>query len=531
MKVVFRVDASFKIGTGHVTRCLTLADGLRARQLDPYFVCREHPGNMIEAIRKRGYIVMRLPAGPGPLQADPVADGSQPTHFDWLGCHWHTDAEQTLSAVQALKPDMLVIDHYAIDIRWEEVLRPHVRRLMVIDDLANRRHLCDFLLDQNWFGGVLSHRYQGLVPENCVSMLGPSYALLKPEYATLRELMLPFDGEVRRVLVFMGGSDPSNETGKVIEALTSPDLTYLQVDVVIGANHPDPSAIAEMAEARQRTRVYTGLASLAGLMIRADLMIGGGGATTWERMSLGLPALVVCIADNQVEMSRALSEAGYLKLIGSKDDVNASLISDAVRAVLDKQAMLSAISSRSRDLVRGDGTDRVCDAILPTSYDNGSHPSISQPRRMPGKLQVRRACLDDAGMLFEWRNDLRTRRYFRNAAPLSRSGHMKWFSQTLANERSELLVVLFGGHAVGCVRFDIDSEQAQVSIYLDPSRHGRGLGGAVLHQAMEWMHLAHPLVTLFCAEVLIENSASAKLFQRYGYSLARQKFEFRKPAK
>jgi UDP-2,4-diacetamido-2,4,6-trideoxy-beta-L-altropyranose hydrolase len=320
--VAFRVDASNTIGTGHVMRCMTLADELRNQGAECHFICREHPGHMINTIRQRGFEVTALPAGVKGFQPRPCVEAPLPTHAELLACDWLVDAEQTLSAVEAMKPDILVVDHYAIDFQWENIIRSVVPSIMVVDDLADRRHECDFLLDQNWFGDGMASRYQGLIPDYCVAMLGPRYALLKPEYATLRAQTPPRDGEVRRILVFIGGSDPTNETAKVMEALTHPDLMHLLVDVVIGFNHPDQLGIVSKAEARQGTFVHRGLPSLAGLMMRADLMVGGGGVTTWERMCLGLPAVVICIADNQVEMNRALSSAGYNESLGDKEDVN-----------------------------------------------------------------------------------------------------------------------------------------------------------------------------------------------------------------
>ncbi len=509
-------------------RCLTLANTLRTRGVHCHFICRAHPGHMIATIRERGFDVAELPAGVSGFRPVPATDVPMPAHAGWLACDWQADADQTSRAVEPIKPDMLVIDHYAIDFRWENALKSIVQCMLVIDDLADRRHECDFLLDQNWFGNDMSRRYQGLVPHHCVTMLGPRYALLRPEYATLRAHMAPRNGEVGRVLVFMGGSDLTNETGKVIEALMHPDLDHLLVDVVVGANHPDLSGIARLAEARPGTYVYSGLPSLAGLMMRADLMIGGGGSTTWERMCLGLPAVVICIADNQKELNRALSRAGYLESLGSKEDVDTGRVSGMVRALIKKRQMLSAMSRASLDLVRGDGANQVCDALLQPSADRSAPAAIHAPLPAAEVVKIRRASIGDAGMLFEWRNDIRTRRYFRNTAPLSRSGHMNWFSQTLADERSVLLISSCGEDPVGCLRFDIDGEKAEVSIYLDPSRHGQGWGTRALHQAMEWMYSEHPQVTLFTADVLAENTASAKLFQRCGYSLAWQRFEYRK---
>lgn len=361
MRVVFRADASLQIGIGHVMRCLTLADELRSRGAECHFICREHPGNLIGLIQGRGFAAAAMPAGAADFRS---GDVMATPHAHWLGCDWQIDAEQTLDVVRAIKPDWLVVDHYAIDSRWEEKLRPQARRILIIDDLADRRHLCDFLLDQNWFGADMSRRYQGLVSDHCVSMLGPGYALLKPEYATLRNLMPSRDGEVRRVLVFMGGSDPTNETGKVMDALAQPGLEHLVVDVVLGVNHPDPGSMASKAEARLATYLHSGLPSLAGLMARADLMISAGGSTSWERMCLGLPAIVISIAENQTTTSKAMMEAGYIDFLGDRSEVEFQMIAAAVRRCLAEPPRLRRMSRKSQELVSGSGAERVCEIVL-----------------------------------------------------------------------------------------------------------------------------------------------------------------------
>lgn len=362
--VAFRVDASVKMGTGHVMRCLTLADAMRARGVRCQFISRAHLGNLIDLIIYRGYEVTSLPAEPDQNQLANAAGESVPAHSHWLGCSWEQDGERTLEAVRSIKPDMLVVDHYSIDFRWEELIRPHVFRVMVIDDLADRKHVSNFILDQNLFGDGMSRRYQGLIPDHCVSMLGPGYALLSPEYATLRKLMPTRDGYVRRVLVFMGGSDPTNETGKVIDALTQTGLEHLVVDVVLGVNHLDPREVTTKAKRRPATHLHGRLPSLAGWIARADLMISAGGSTSWERMCLGVPAIVISIADNQTATSQAMMDAGYIDFLGESAGVDSQMIAAAVRRCLVEPQRLLRMGRKSQELVPGSGVERVCEIVL-----------------------------------------------------------------------------------------------------------------------------------------------------------------------
>ena len=365
MNCVFRVDASIAIGTGHVMRCLTLADVLRERGAECRFICREHPGNLLKFIRQQGFEAIPLPIS---KDQPPAEHEVQPlTHASWLGCDWVTDAAQAKVGAGKTVVDWLIVDHYALDARWELALAGNYCKLMVIDDLADRPHHCDLLLDQNWFGDQTLSRYQDLVPAGCQPYLGPEYSLLKPEYAQLRAALPQRDGTVHRVLVFLGGSDPSNQTAKVLVALSQPGLEHLKVDVVLGQNHPDARGIATLAATRPGTTLHQGLPTLAPLMGQADLMISAGGSTTWERMCLGLPAIVISVADNQTTTNLALMQAGYIDFLGEMNTVTANTIAEAVRRYLDNPSLLKAQSGLGRQLVTGDGAKIISQQILTLS--------------------------------------------------------------------------------------------------------------------------------------------------------------------
>ncbi|MGB7399891.1 UDP-2,4-diacetamido-2,4,6-trideoxy-beta-L-altropyranose hydrolase [Castellaniella sp.] len=359
MKVFFRADASLQIGTGHIMRCLTLADTLAAKGAECHFICRDHPGNLIDLVRRRGFQVHALP-----VEADWVSSEGGLAHAAWLGSDWQTDAQQSECVLKDAQCDWLIVDHYALDSSWESALQPYYQKLMVIDDLADRHHACSLLLDQNWHGDKTPHRYDLLLPPNTVRLLGPQYALLRPEYAQLRSLMPPRDGLVRRVLVFMGGSDPTNQTAKVLRALSRPDLSWIVVDVVIGANHPDPTGLVALAENRPGTILHTGLPSLAGLMARADLMISAGGSTTWERMCLGLPCLVISIADNQTPIQTTLMLAGFGRFLGEMDQVDCGKVADTVVWSTENRIELVRQGTKCQSLVDGAGAEYSARRIL-----------------------------------------------------------------------------------------------------------------------------------------------------------------------
>lgn len=363
--IVFRADASHRIGTGHVTRCLTLAEMLLGHGAQVTFVCREHPGHLTALLRARGLDVRGLPA-----PADPVSPADA-DYASWLGVSAVTDAAETIAALHGKSPDWLVVDHYGLGALWEQELRSHVGRLLVIDDLADRHHDCDVLLDPNHWCDPDS-RHAGLVPVGCQMLVGAQYALLGPEYARYRHAMRERDGLVRRVLVYFGGSDPDDMTGMVLALLLAPQFQDLAVDIVIGPNNTKAALIRAEAASRPHTSVHGPRPHLADLMADADVAIGAGGVAIWERLCLGLPSLVVCTAENQRPTCEALSAAGLIDYVGDWKTIGPADLELALRGLLFDRDRLVALSARGASFVDGCGAGRVADIII--SEHEESHP-------------------------------------------------------------------------------------------------------------------------------------------------------------
>lgn len=358
-KVAFRTDASAAIGTGHVMRCLTLAEALRERGADARFICREHDGNLCALIEQRSFAVDRLPMG----RADGKRAEDAPPHALWLGAGWEEDAEGTRAAIRAggSVPDWLVVDHYALDVRWERELRTAARQIMAIDDLADRDHDCDLLLDQNLIDGQ-DERYREKVPDGCVLLLGPAYALLQPDYALLREQVQPRQGPVRRVLVYFGGVDTDDLTIKAVDALLALGRPEIEADIVLSPASSQFPRVQDRISGRPGLRLHAHVPSLAPLMAAADLAIGASGATSWERLCLGLPALVVTVAENQRPIAAALAGRGLVRWLGHAGEVGEADIHAALRGVV-ACGQDSDWSGRCREIVDGHGRDRVRAAL------------------------------------------------------------------------------------------------------------------------------------------------------------------------
>lgn len=315
MKAIFRVDSSTAMGTGHLMRCLTLAGQLRERGAAVKFVSRPLPGNQFALIEKQGFELLEMSAAVARPENDYANEYAR-----WLVAPWLQDAKETIALLGADRPDWLIIDNYALDERWEQLIRPCVQRIMVIDDLANRRHDCDVLLDQNYYMKK-EERYEGLVPEHCQMLLGPVYALLRPEFIEARNNLRERDGVVRRILVFFGGSDLTNETVKVLEAIKNLERPQIAVDVVIGATNPNRDKIEDMAHGMPNACCHFNVDNMAELMVNADLAIGAGGSTTWERCYLNLPSIIIITAENQAEMCEGLHSTGIPEYLGRANEM------------------------------------------------------------------------------------------------------------------------------------------------------------------------------------------------------------------
>ena len=371
MRVLFRADASIAIGTGHVVRCATLADALKKEGAEVAFACRALPGNLLEWLSQKGFTTFAL-------------SGEQADALD--SPHIEEAAHETRAVIKKWTQnetiDWLVVDHYGLDARWESLMRGECRHILTLDDLFNRPHDCDLLLDQNLIDTPGSHSrssypssYHDLIPGNCRQLLGPRFALLRPEFLQARatkkaqnDCTSTTENQIPRLLIFFGGSDPTRECFKALDALQllPPDCP-VQAELIAGASNP---AVADLQTRCQNPpqnlseiTLHRQVPAMADLMSRADLSIGAGGTTTWERFCLGLPGIVIAVADNQVEISRNLAEQGAHIYLGESREVTAEQLSHAIRELLQNPARRQALSEKAMTLVDGLGVTRVLEKL------------------------------------------------------------------------------------------------------------------------------------------------------------------------
>ncbi len=365
MRVLFRTDASEEIATGHVSRCLTLSESLRDRGAEIQFVCRDHPGNLADQIRQHG-IPVHLLNPPGPQDAT-AANGQQ--YQTWLGASQETDAAETRTVVQELGgADWVIVDHYGIGQSWHRQLRNEALSIAVIDDLADRPYDCDLLLDQNF--GRSHADYQSLTPAGAELLLGPKYALLRPEFAEWRETALGRRREnttPRNILINMGGVDADNVTSLVLEKLAEATFdSSLKITVMLGKYAPYRQQVEETAKSvHLHVDVRSGVTEVARLLTDVDIAIGAAGASSWERCCLGLPSLLFTTADNQHYIAEQLDSAGAGIHVGRPEQVaqNPDRLLEPLRRLLTKADYRNEVSLRASSIVDGNGTARVARAI------------------------------------------------------------------------------------------------------------------------------------------------------------------------
>lgn len=489
MRFLFRVDAAREIGSGHVMRCLCLAEALAAAGHESRFLSRRREGDLIGAIEARGFGCAELPA-----------IGDRALARSWLGAAAEVEVAEARAAVAAEAPDWLVLDHYALDAGWTRAVVPQGVRVLVIDDLADRPQAGDMLLDQGLANTPAD--YVPLTPTGMRLLLGPAYALLRPEFADLRPAAEARDRSwpPGRVLVNLGGIDPDNATGAVLEALARSDLPdACRIDVVMGQNAPHVAVVREMAAAsRLDVRVAVDVTDMGARMLAADLAIGAAGTTSWERACLGLPSLMLSIAENQLGVAEALGRAGAAVDLGPLWQPGWRERLAAGLTALAEPGRLAQMSAACLGLVDGAGTARVVQALVAPV------------------LTLRRCTMNDAEPVWRWREADGAARFYRSGQPTPWEVHERWFRAALDDPDRALFMVEQKGVPVAHLRFDLpDTGLPEVGLAVDPARKGAGLGLgtvalAVRHARTEgWPGLA--------ADVHNDNAASARVFTRNGF--------------
>jgi len=499
-------------------RCRALARALYRRGAEIVFLCRPQPGDLT-ALLSQEFRVLLLPAFPpvpAGLEKDDLILSGRNLYSSWLGLPEEQDAKECLAVLldqtQLPPPAWLVVDHYGLAACWQQWLLEGLQmahgtapKILVLDDLADRSHQASVLIDANRLDPIAANPYRDLLPGDCIPLLGPSYALLDLLYAELQPLV-PSRVQIDRVLVFFGGTDAANYSAVALDALSHPQLRHLAVDVVLGTAAPHFVDLKRRVTQRPNTNLHVALPSLAGLIARADVALGAAGTASWERTCLGLPSLVVPVADNQVQGARALEAAGVarcLNLKAASDPV--AILQEALLELLNAPDALQVMSKACLQLGDGRGVSRVTAALL-------------GPR---AELRLRSAGSADLWLYYWWASDPQVRSQSFNSDPFTPAQHCRWFTGRLSSPLALLLVLEDGdGLPLGQIRFErltVADPRAVISFSLDRLARGRGLASLLLQLGLKELARRWGISSAPYGEVLAENLASCRAFLQAGF--------------
>lgn len=344
--ILIRVDSSTTIGTGHVMRCLVLANKLRQNGCDVKFICRNHPGNLIKIIESQGFFVYSLKA----MASVGIS------YETWIGSNWNSDAKETIKIAKLNNVKLLIVDHYGLDANWESKVSHFVDKLVVIDDLANRNHSCNILIDQNLWSDQYE-RYNKLIPAQCTTLLGLEYALLRDSFSYNRQRKIIKN---QQVIAFFGGGDPTGESEKILKAMLSMRAPPFNLFIVHGSSVIQHN-LKKAVEERTDITLTESLSNYDHVLSTSQYAFGASGSSNWERFCLGVPTSLVSVADNQVELAKHLGFLGLVRYLGDARNLTCDDYRQELQWISDNWN--SGLAHNTLD-IDGLGAQRVSDIIL-----------------------------------------------------------------------------------------------------------------------------------------------------------------------
>jgi len=507
MQVVFRVDSSLQIGTGHLMRCLTLAECLKNDGIDISFICRKNSGNLRDKIIKKGFRLFELES-PGKARHD-----DKLSHSKWLNVTQKEDANQCKEILEKIKPGWLIVDHYALDHEWESDLVHLSTKIMVIDDLADRNHNCDLLLDQT-FGHIAEH-YIDLVPKRCTLLVGSKYSLLRPEFSEWRSYSIErrSQANLKNLLITMGGVDLKNHTEEVLIKLDCCTLPVdLNITIVVGSHYPHLESLKMRAERSKYTvNIQVDVENMAKIMADSDIAIGAAGSTSWERCCMGLPTIQIVLAENQKFLAEKLSKINASMLINETSSLK-SLINDASKWMQD-------VSISSAKITDGTGTlkvaSQITDSIVKFKLQEFGEVEL---------ISYVDLNFNDQAFSLKMRNDISVKRWMYSPREISQKEHRNFIKKLNDNKERLYFLVKLQGTIVGSINFSniVPNDSLDFGLFTNPYTELKGAGRILEAAGNYYAHFKFEIRKIKL-EVFSDNTRAINFYKKCGYRLAGSK--------
>ena len=501
MNVVFRVDSSVKIGIGHLMRCLTLAQALKENGVDVEFICRNHEGNLIGRIRSSGFNAHELEV------LEKIEVDNKLAHSRWLGATQQQDADSCIDILKAREVDWLIVDHYALDEQWHKKLKLYYKKLMVIDDLADRKLQCDILLDQTF--SRQKDDYSALIPEGCKLLLGSQYALLRPEFSKWREYSLERRSKLKfkQLFINMGGVDVDNITGQVIDELKICDLPNdINIIIVMGGSAPHLESIKSKVNALPyRVEVKVDVDNMAEIMANSDMAIGAAGATTWERCCLGLATIQIVIAENQLFSAKILKQYNAVQLVTRINEIR-QLLENTDEWLKDTGVIAS-------DICDGTGVYKVANQMSDYTIILDKFGEIELHNYV-------NLSTDDKALVLDMRNHPQVKKWMHNQDNISNTTHFKFLESLESNLDRRYFLVKQKNNIIGSINFSEINlyNSVEFGIYTNPFLQLKG-AGRMLESAASQYAFIELGVKKIKLEVYSDNERAVYFYNKCGFEL------------
>jgi len=483
-QIVFRVDADTQMGTGHLMRCLALAQAWQDVGGQATFLTVSNSLLLKDRLQSENMAVTSLSACPGSVD----------------------DARQTTALAKKIHASWIVLDGYQFGSAYQKILKDNGRSLLFIDDFSHAGHYyADIVLNQGISAVPILYPNK---EEYTQLLLGPRYALLRREFLNYRGGKRENPDVARKILVTLGGGDPDNVTKKVVRAIQQLESENLEVFVVVGSNNPHYEELESIASHSPfNIRLLQNVIDMPALMAWADMAVSAGGGTCLEMAYLGLPNIVLILAANQQGNAESLGSSGISINLGWHNEIDELGLAKTLSMLISSQMLRKKMSAKAQELVDGTGTSHIMLLI----------DKLSRQYRATDDISVRRACIQDGELLWKWANDSSVRANAFHADTIALKEHLRWYQNKLNSPYTLIWVLDLSSKPVAQIRYDrVDQATAEIDISVTADCRGMGLGtkALVLTADISGKELG---VEYIKGVVFTSNKASSRIFTKAGF--------------